>query len=74
MSPLPRLDEAGQTQDGRLTFQEAMRIAPLPDRHESGKIIKRFMSQRKPWAIGDNVPLIPDTLAYGGRKSYTNYR
>ena len=70
MSPPPPSGEAGQAYDGRLTFQQMTRLIPLPDRLESGATIKRFMSARKPWAIGDDVPLIPGTLAYGARKSF----
>lgn len=64
MSPL----EAGPVRDGRLTFQETMRMAPLPYRHEPGGIVKRYMSQRAAWAVGCDVPFVPNTAAYGGRK------
>lgn len=68
MSPPQPSGDVGQTRDGRLTFQEMTSLVPLPDRLESGNTIKRFMSRRKAWRIGDDVPLLPNTLAYGGCK------
>ncbi|KAI1340267.1 Thioesterase/thiol ester dehydrase-isomerase [Xylariaceae sp. FL0016] len=62
----------------RLTFQEAMSLAPLPDKNESGKVVKRYMSLRRAWIPGADVAayqerhltreIIPMTksTAYGG--------
>ncbi|OTB06017.1 hypothetical protein M426DRAFT_319381 [Hypoxylon sp. CI-4A] len=62
----------------RLTFQEVMSLAPLPDEIENGSITKRYMSQRKAWSPLGDIPFasedpeaereIKDTpkTAYGG--------
>ncbi|KAI0889763.1 Thioesterase/thiol ester dehydrase-isomerase [Annulohypoxylon maeteangense] len=41
----------------RLTFQEIMSLVPLQDTVVDGKIIKRYMSQRKPWCPEEDVPI-----------------
>ncbi|KAH9897273.1 acyl-thioesterase [Xylariomycetidae sp. FL2044] len=67
--------------DGRLTFQEAMSLAPLQPQTGGDKSIKRFISQRAAWIPGSDltglvapedrgpgkaVPFRPSKLAYGG--------
>ncbi|KAI1382391.1 Thioesterase/thiol ester dehydrase-isomerase [Hypoxylon crocopeplum] len=60
----------------RLTFQEAMSLAPLPDGAQNGRI-KRYMSQRKAWSPEDDASVTNKTAvpeqeqgkrktAYGG--------
>lgn len=43
--------------DGRLSFQEIMSLASLPDQIENGKIVKRYMSQRRAWCPGESIPV-----------------
>ncbi|KAL7629145.1 hypothetical protein AAE478_000664 [Parahypoxylon ruwenzoriense] len=43
--------------DRRLTFQEVMGLAPLPDEVENGRVTKRYMSQRKAWCLEGDVPI-----------------
>ncbi|KAI0596804.1 thioesterase-like superfamily-domain-containing protein [Biscogniauxia sp. FL1348] len=55
--------------DGRLTFQEAMSITPLPDRVDGdGKNVKRYMSRRRPWVPGRDLVggISLDAAAFGG--------
>ncbi|KAI1143258.1 Thioesterase/thiol ester dehydrase-isomerase [Hypoxylon sp. FL0543] len=47
--------------DRRLTFQETMSLAPLPDETENGKVVKRYMSQRKAWHPEGDVPIASET-------------
>ncbi|RYP29437.1 hypothetical protein DL767_006706 [Monosporascus sp. MG133] len=67
MSPLK--DEA---QDGRLIFQEMMRMVPLPDRNDSGNTIKRYMSERAAWISVSDVPFLQGAMAYGGQGGLTD--
>jgi hypothetical protein len=49
---------------GRLTFQEAMSLIPLPDKvADDEKVIKRYMSRRKVWITGED--LIPLAIELG---------
>ncbi|KAI3320129.1 Thioesterase/thiol ester dehydrase-isomerase [Xylariaceae sp. AK1471] len=49
---------------GRLTFQEAMSLIPLPDKvADDEKIIQRYMSRRKVWITGED--LIPLAIESG---------
>ncbi|KAI1082915.1 acyl-thioesterase [Whalleya microplaca] len=55
--------------NGRLTFQETMSLVSLPDKLSNGKLIKQYMSQRRPWVPLDDI-LEPNEVrpsgAYGG--------
>ncbi|CAJ2501850.1 Uu.00g047030.m01.CDS01 [Anthostomella pinea] len=54
--------------DGRLTFQEAMSLAPLPSRAENGQITRRYMSRRSAWVTGADlkIPQLAGANAFGG--------
>lgn len=65
---MPPLSEAGSRKDGRLTFQEAMRMMSLPDQQGPGGTIKRYMSERAAWSVGSDLDFVTFKAAYGGRK------
>ncbi|KAI1383403.1 Thioesterase/thiol ester dehydrase-isomerase [Hypoxylon trugodes] len=46
----------------RLSPQELMSLAPLPDKIENGKIVKRYMSQRKAWSPNGDVLIASETI------------
>ncbi|GAW26940.1 putative acyl- thioesterase II [Rosellinia necatrix] len=74
--------EQVRTGQGRLPFQEAMSLTPLPDKvaadeNGGGKVVKRYMSRRRVWVTGDELVSLamaerasdyrsPGTGAYGG--------
>ncbi|KAI1414774.1 Thioesterase/thiol ester dehydrase-isomerase [Hypoxylon sp. FL1857] len=45
----------------RLTFQEIMSLALLPDEIENGKVVKRYMSRRQAWFPEGDVPIASES-------------
>lgn len=52
--------EAVREVDGRLTFQEQMRLTELPDVIRKGAVVKRYMSRRAAWMPGIDLPISED--------------
>lgn len=42
--------------NGRLTFQEQMKLTALPDITRDGVVVKRYMSRRAAWYPGCDLP------------------
>lgn len=62
--------DAAQEVDGRLTFQEQMRLVELPDIVRGGLVIKRYMSRRSAWVPGCDLPIQDDAVGSGEAASF----
>lgn len=56
----------------RLTFQEIMSLAPLPDKIENDKTVKQFISQRAAWCPEADVQIASEQAYVGPVRSNKN--